>query len=174
MRALRIRPRRRAAAPSVAWSVEQRRLAVEERRLALAAHNPEAIALAGDVLARMSEAGSRKGAALRCDRGARYRRMQLAGEKALPLEDLVAIALQGPDGAAAVIAGLCVLAERLGHALIPNRIGAGEARQLRASMEGVFGAAFDAWLREKRRPRRRAVLTSAPATYERRAACARR
>jgi hypothetical protein len=151
----------RPAVPSAPWPVEQRRCRLARRRLALAQHTPEAIDLTAAVLAGIHEAGYRKGAALRCDRGARYRRMQLAGEKALPLEDLVAIALQGPDGAAAVIAGLGALVDRLGHALIPNQIGAGEARQLRAAMQGVFGAAFDAWLRERRRPRRRVDLASA-------------
>jgi hypothetical protein len=150
VRALRIRPRRRAAAPSVAWSVEQRRLAVEERRLALAAHNPEAIALAGDVLARMSEAGSRKGAALRCDRGARYRRMQLAGEKALPLEDLAAIALEGPAGAAVARAGLEAIAARLGYALLPARVTSADAERLEAAVHGLLRLALDGFLRQRR------------------------
>jgi hypothetical protein len=123
---------------------------VEERRLALAAHNPEAIALAGHVLARMSEAGSRKGAALRCDRGARYRRMQLAGEKALPLEDLTAIALEGPAGAAVARAGLEAIAARLGYALLPARVTSADAEQLRAALQAFFGLAFDAWIRRRR------------------------
>jgi hypothetical protein len=91
---------------------------VRARREELATHNIEAVNLTGVVLAAMHDAAYGRVPSIRCDRQARYRGMQLAGEKSLPLEDLVAIQLEGPGGAAVALAALRILAARLGFNLV--------------------------------------------------------
>jgi hypothetical protein len=131
--------------------------ALRARREALTDHNPEAIVLAGAALAAMRAAAYHRVPSIRCDRQARYRAMQLAGEKVLPLEDLTAIALEGPTGAAVALAALGAIAGKLGYVLVPCRPSAGEEDAFRARLEECFGAAFRAWARERAREEATAV-----------------
>jgi hypothetical protein len=96
---------------------------VGARREDLVDHNPEAVAGAGVGLAAMHEAAYGRVPSIRCDRQARYRGMQLQGEKVLPYEDLWAIALECAAGAAVVLAGIEPLARRLGFVLAPAERG---------------------------------------------------
>jgi hypothetical protein len=100
-------------------AVELMRRRLAERRELLEAHNPAAIDVAAAALAALHGALSRHAASVRCDRQARFRLMQLMGERALPLEDMVSIAHETPVGKAAVLAALRVIVNSLGQDLEP-------------------------------------------------------
>ncbi len=92
---------------------------IVERRQDLAAHNGAALDLVARVLAAMHDAAYGQIPSIRCDRQVRYRGMQLAGEKALPLEDLCAVQLEGATGQAVALAELRIRAAAAGYALTP-------------------------------------------------------
>ncbi len=93
---------------------------LRERRQELVAHNPGAVELAAAILAAMHTAANGRTPELRGDRQVRYRVMQLMGERALPLEDLACVALEGEAGRAVAVAGLRVLVGALGYRLVAN------------------------------------------------------
>ena len=78
----------------------------------LAELEPAALDLAARVLEQLHAASWGRMADLRDSRTARYREMQLAGERGLPLEDICALALEG--GEDVVAAAVAVIAQRLG------------------------------------------------------------
>lgn len=92
---------------------------LRERRAELAEHSPAGLTVAADALAAMHAAAWGHVPAVRCDRQLRYREAQLQAERALPIEDLAAMTLEGPEGLAVVLAGLRVLARACGYALTP-------------------------------------------------------
>jgi hypothetical protein len=92
-----------------------------ERRQDLAVDEPGGIDVGAQAIAAMHEAAYGEIPQIRCDRQVRYRGMQLAGEKALPLEDLPAIRRKGPVGQAVVVAALRVLAADCGYTLAPSQ-----------------------------------------------------
>lgn len=99
---------------------------IRERRQELAEHNPAAVEIAGSALRAGADAAWGHVPALRADRQVRYREMQLHGEKALPVEDIAAMAQEGEDGARVSLAILRVLAARalpMPHLVIPAPAG---------------------------------------------------
>jgi hypothetical protein len=108
-------------APSVPMSgpAELVRGRIIERRQDLVADSPGAVDVAASALAAMHEAAYGNVPQIRCDRQVRYRGMQLAGEKSLPLEDLAAIALRGPVGASVALAALRAIARAIGYQVTP-------------------------------------------------------
>lgn len=108
---------------------------IEERREELAQHNPGAVRLAGAVLAAMRDRANGHTPDIRVDRQIRHRQLQFDGSKALPVEDLAAIAMENDLGRDVIIAGLSVLAEAIGQTLTP--IGA-SAVPLRAAASRVL------------------------------------
>lgn len=97
---------------------------IRERRQELADHNPEAVQLAGVVIAALHEAAYRHVPEIRCDQQVRHRLKQLMGERALPLEDLVAIGEENEAGRAVAVAGLRMLLGAWGYTLTAVEPGA--------------------------------------------------
>lgn len=116
-----------------------------ERRSELEAYNPRAIDVAANALAALHSAVYRFAAAVRCDRQARFRVLQVSGERGLPIEDLIAIGAERPEGKAGVVELLRVVAEFFGYTLEPivneqQRIHETVAAVSRAA--GALGADF--------------------------------
>lgn len=101
-----------------------------EHRTELAEHNPAALNVAARALSLMHEISSRRVNEIRADRSRRYRSLQLMGERSLPLEDLVAIALEGEAGREIALQGLRLLAEAVGCDLVRRDNGADTAAAL--------------------------------------------
>ena len=83
-----------------------------ERRQELADECPEAVSHAALILEALHTALWGRAAEVSADRSPRYRRAQLAGERALPLEDLTALALQAPGAVTPAAEGLAALCGR--------------------------------------------------------------
>jgi len=113
-----------------------------ERRAELGEHSPRALDLAAIALAAMHEAAHGHVPAIRSDRQVRFRSMQLVGERALPIEDLVAISIEGPVGRAVALAALRRLAGPLGYLLVAEDAGAAEVSEALAGVAESHGTAI--------------------------------
>lgn len=95
---------------------------IEFRRKGLNAHNRKVIPAVAEVIGCMVDAarwGRIKIASLRCDRKRRLREFHFDATKPLPVEDLVAIALESEAGRTVATAGVRELARICGYALAP-------------------------------------------------------
>lgn len=96
-------------------------------------HNVEAINLASRVLGVMHEMSTRCVNEIRADRKRRYRSLQLMGERGLPIEDFVAIALESASGREIAELALRIMAEAVGCSLVRNESGDTAAALLEAT-----------------------------------------
>ena len=117
---------------------------IAARRRELAQEAPEAVDLAALALEQLHERLWGDAAALAGDRTPRYRRAQLAGERALPLEDLAYLCLYAPEEAAA---GLTQLAVAAGYELRRMPSAARTVPDANADVLRAFGE-FEALLQE--------------------------
>jgi hypothetical protein len=120
---------------------------LKEHRAALGEHNPEALALAAEALAAAHEAAWQKVPMVACDRTARYREDQLLGGKGFPLEDLVAVGLEGEDGRRVACAALAqinaALVARAPAPEKPHAVIGVLARELGDVIDAYFAATAD-------------------------------
>lgn len=112
---------------------------LRERRQELGQHNGRALEVSAVSLAAMHDAAYGHVPAIRSDRQVRYREMQLAGERAMPLEDLAAIGLEGPVGARVAFEGLRILAGALGYLLVPVDAPSAEIHEAAAAVVEDLG-----------------------------------
>lgn len=116
--ATNLRPRALPApVPAGAHSAPEVLSLMRARREALALHNARALPLASSSIGVLAAKLSGHAPAVRCDRQVRFRNMQLSGEKGLPFEDLVAIALEAQLGTRAVVEMLAHFLGQLGYAV---------------------------------------------------------
>jgi len=108
-----------------------------DRRRELAAECPEAIDWTALALELLHDRLWGRAAEVSGDRTPRYRRAQLSGERAFPLEDLVFVALHAPDAAAAAVEQLAVLC---GRTTVPLRQARGSLGRENAEVLEAFGA----------------------------------
>lgn len=108
-----------------------------ERRRDLAAECPEALDRTALMLEVLHDALWGRAAEVAVDRSPRYRRAQLSGERALPLEDLVAVALHAPVSARPAVEELAAICVRT---TVPVRGAAGSIHLENAEVLGAFGA----------------------------------
>jgi hypothetical protein len=78
-------------------------LALKARRSELHRHNPRVLPAADRALQALREKVGRHTNEIRCEMPRRRRAKQLAGEKGLPTEDVVAIGMESPIGTLAVV-----------------------------------------------------------------------
>jgi len=82
-----------------------------DRRADLADESQQAIEVAAVILERLHDRLYGSAAAVSGDRTPRYRRAQLAGEKSLPIEDLVYLATVAPEAVASVVDVLAMICD---------------------------------------------------------------
>ncbi len=90
---------------------------LQERRDELAHHSPRALRVAAEILAAAHELAYGHVPEIRCDRQVRYREAQLCGERAMPIEDLVAVSLESQRGLETTLAGLVIWLRELGYTI---------------------------------------------------------
>jgi hypothetical protein len=109
----------------LAWDEELTAGRIKDRRPELAEHVPSGepgVTLAARVIHAMKTKANGHTPDLRLDRQKRYRGFQFDGSKALPIEDVTAIAFESDLGREVVLDGLRVLAEALGYGLTPLQV----------------------------------------------------